>query len=215
MLHKIVLLKEENSIKRQYRFGDVVNHRGYYWEESTHFILNQNHLKGTILRDYIERCPDNNKTINPEKISLLYTIIQEKNKILPTDDELVIHLRTGDVIHYDWFLKKDYEKIIHDYIDKYQIKKVTFCTAFHYGNNVTQKIFLYTDEKHEQNKVKINELFEKLISHFKDIQFDVKSSTNIDEDFMYMCMARHFVKDEGGFSDLIKLINKYDKDSIL
>ncbi len=209
MLHKIVLLKEENSIKRHYRFGDVINHRGYYWEESTRFILNQNHLKGTILRDYIERCPDNNKTIHPEKIKLLYTIIQEKNKILPTEDELVIHLRTGDVIQYDWFLKKDYKKIIQDYIDAYQIKRVTFCTAFHYGNNITQKLFLYTDAKHEKNKVKLNELFEKLISHFKDIQFDVKSSTNIDEDFMYMCMARHFVKDEGGFSDLVNLINKY------
>lgn len=209
MLNKIVLLKEENSIKRHYRFGDVIHHRGYYWKESTTFILNQDHLKGTILRDYIERCPDKNKTVNPEKISLLYTIIQEKDKIVPANDELVIHLRTGDVIQYDWFLNKDYKKIIQSYIDKYQIKRVTFCTAFHYGNNITQNIFLYTDEKHEQNKVKLNELFENVTSYFKDIQFDVKSSADIDSDFMYMCMARYFVKDGGGFSDLIKVINKY------
>lgn len=209
MLNKIVLLKEKNSIKRHYRFSDVINHSGYYWKESNDFILNHDHLRGTILRNYIERCPDNNKTINPDKIKLLYTIIREKKTKIPKVDELVIHLRTGDVIQFDWFLTKDYISIIEDYVSKYNIKRVTFCTAFHYGNNTTQNVFLYTDEKHRQNKRKLGELFKQVIGHFKFIQFDVKSSTNIDEDFMYMCLSRHFVKDKGGFSDLIESINKY------
>ena len=57
---KIVLLKELNSIKRHYRFADVIHHLGFSWKESTLFILNQPHLKNTILRKYIENCPNNN-----------------------------------------------------------------------------------------------------------------------------------------------------------
>jgi hypothetical protein len=209
MLNKIVLLKEKNSIKRHYRFSDVINHSGNYWKESNDFILKQDHFIGSILRSYIERCPDNNKTINPDKIKLLYTIIRSKKAKIPKVDELVIHLRTGDVIQFDWFLKKDYVSIIQDYVDKHNIKRVTFCTAFHYGNNTTQNMFLYTDEKHRRNKMKLDELFKNVVDRFKYIQFDVKSSTNIDEDFMYMCLSRHFVKDKGGFSDLVEVINKY------
>jgi hypothetical protein len=34
----------------------------------------------------------------------------------------------------------------------YDIKKVTFCTAFHYGNNIIQGIWIYIDEKYKQIK---------------------------------------------------------------
>ena len=115
LISKIVLLKEHNSkdTKRHYRFSDVINHQGYYWRESIEFILNQDHLKNTVLRNYIERCPDKNLTqVNRDKFKLLYDIIQtkitEENYLLPQDDELVIHLRTGDVVELGWYLQKDY-----------------------------------------------------------------------------------------------------------
>jgi hypothetical protein len=214
LINKIVLLKEHNSAdtKRHYRFSDVINHLGYYWKESTEFILKQPHLKGTILRTYIERCSDNNLIqVNPNKIALLHDIIQEKiveNKYdLPASDELVIHLRTGDVVDCDWFLEKDYIKIIQNRIDRNNnIKKVTFCTAFHYGNNVTQGLWIYTNAKHNKNIERLTNVFTKILTHFEYLQFDIKSSTNIDSDFVYMTMASHFVKDEGGFSNLIKEI---------
>jgi hypothetical protein len=41
----------------------------------------------------------------------------------------------------------------------------------------------------------------------------VKSSTNIDEDFVYMVKAKYFVNDHGGFSKLITELNLYDKNS--
>ena len=220
LINKIVLLKEYNSkdTKRHYRFSDVVNHGGYYWKESTEFILNQNHLKNTILRNYIERCPDNNlKQVNPDKLKLLYNVIQKKIKNesynFPTNDELVIHMRIGDVIEFDWCLQKNYIKIIQDYIDIHNIKKVTFCTAFHYGNNVTQQIYLFTDEKHNRNINKLNEIFTKILNNFKHLLIDVKSSKDIDEDFIYMVMSKHFVKDNGGFSDLIQKLIDYKKEN--
>ena len=132
---------------------------------------------------------------------------------LPKNNELVIHLRTGDVIELNWYLEKDYIQIIQKYINQHKIKKVTFCTAFHYGNNVTQGLWIYTDEKHTQNINKLNTFFTKILEQFKDIEFDVKfdvkSSTNIDDDFIYMVMSKYFVKDNGGFSHLIKELNSY------
>ena len=219
LINKIVLLKEHNSAdtKRHYRFSDVINHFGNYWKESTEFILKQKHLNGTILRTYIERCSDNNLIqVNPNKIRLLYEIIQEKiinnNYDLPEPDELVIHMRTGDVVECDWFLEKDYVKIIQNRIDRNNnIKKVTFCTAFHYGNNVTQGLWIYTDAKNDENIKKLTDIFTRVLAHFKHLQFDIKSSTNIDSDFVYMSMANHFVKDNGGFSNLIEKIISYKK----
>ncbi len=208
---KIILLKEMNSIKRHYRFADVTKHLGYYWKESTLFILNQPHMKNTILRKYIEQCPNNNlNSVNPNKLRLLYDIIkQDKIVCSPTADELVIHLRLGDVIEFDWYLKKDYIKIIQHYVDTHNIKKVTFCTAFHYGNNIVQKLHLYSDELHRNNKIRVTNLFKNVLETFTELEINVKSSADIDEDFLYMINATHFVKDNGGFSGLIEELIHY------
>jgi hypothetical protein len=218
LIKKIALLKGVESVntKTHYRFGDVINHGGFYWKESTKFILNQDDLKNSILRTYIECCPNNNLNIvNPDKIKLLYNIIKYKieNEIykLPTDDELVIHLRTGDVVECAWYLKKNYIQIIQNHVNMYNIKKVTFCTAFHYGNNIKQQCFIYTPKKHIKNIKKLNEIFTKVLTRFKHLQFDVKSSKNIDDDFIYMTMSKYFVEDHGGFSNLIKKIIHYKK----
>jgi hypothetical protein len=214
---KIVLLQEENSIKRHYRVSDVILHKGHYWRESTEFVLAQPHLKDTILRAYLERCPDHNLTqINPDRLRLLHTIIQEKGADYPhpTPDELVIHLRAGDVVQFNWFLQKNYVKIIKQFIGAHHIKKVTFCTAFHYGQNITQNIFLFTPEKHQTNIEKMNDLFTRVVRRFPHLQVDVKSSADIDEDFVYMVMASHFVQDHGGFSILIQQLNDLVHDKV-
>lgn len=206
---KIVLLKELNSIKRHYRFADVIHHLGFSWKESTLFILNQPHLKNTILRKYIENCPNNNlNNVNKNYLQLLHSIIKDQIKVVPAPDELVIHLRLGDAIEFKWYLTKNYINIIQNYIDTYKITKVTFCTAFHYGNNITQKLHLFTNEKHENNKIRVTELFKHVLEKFPDLDVKVKSSTDIDEDFLYMVNATHFVKDNGGFSNLIEQLTK-------
>jgi hypothetical protein len=51
--------------------------------------------------------------------------------------------------------------------------------------------------------------FYKSIKSFKHLQIDVKSSTNIDDDFIYMVMSKYFVEDNSGFSDLIKKLISY------
>lgn len=219
LINKIVLLTEYNSIdtKRHYRFADVIYHNGYYWKESTKFILNQPHLKDSILRMYIERCPDKNLVcVNKNYLTELFNIVNLKKDSyeLPLPNELVIHLRLGDVVDFDKFLKKNYINIIQRHIRNHNITKVTFCTAFHYGNNITQGLYIYTDAKHQQNVDKLQELFKKVLDKFS-ILIDIKSSTDIDSDFIYMVMSNYFIPDFGGFSKLIHNLRCFIKRNTL
>ena len=211
LVKQIQLLKEKKSPggKRHYRLSDVIRHRGFYWEESIEFILKHDHFKGTILRTFLERSPGNGITeINYDFRNLLRTIVAEKvktgNMQLPKQDELVIHLRLGDVIQRGSFLKGNYIPIIEKHIKNYNISKVTFCTAFHYGNNIQRGAWMYSDQKHKENIIRVKKMFTHIIKRFNNIVINVKSTANIDSDFIYMVKARHFVKDMGGFSGLVK-----------
>ena len=86
------------------------------------------------------------------------------------------------------------------------IDKITFCTAFHYGNFVEKKLWIYSDEKHNLNLNKLSALFLNLTSKFPHIQFNIQSSKNIDFDFIYMVKSTYFIGDQGGFSELINIL---------
>jgi hypothetical protein len=213
LINKIVMLKENSHDGRKhYRLGDIIRQDGHYWKESIEFILNQDLYKDSILRRYLECCPHNNlKEKNKNYLPVLTNIINDKIKEgfeLPRDDELVIHLRLGDTVEFKWFLQKDYCKIIKEYIDKFNIKKVTFCTAFHYGNNLEYNKWIYTHEKHQLNILKLTEVFTKVIELF-NIIIDVKSSIDVDKDIIYMVKAKYLLEDHGGFSKLIKDLYSY------
>ena len=151
-----------------------------------------------------------------EKIAIIFSEIikkkiLEKEFLIPKDDELVIHLRTGDMVIYDSFLKKPYIELIQEYKNKFNINKVSFVTCFHYGNNqVNNKIFFqFNNEKHKKNIEKLKELFLNVLEKFPFLNINVMSSKDIDRDFLYMCKAKHFIEDIGGFSKLIKIINTH------
>ena len=120
---------------------------------------------------------------------------------VPADDELVFHLRLGDITS----LEKDYKGVIEKYISDHNIVKVTFCTAFHYGNNYVQNIWMYSEQKHRENLRKVSKMFNEL-SRIKHIKIDVKSTHDIDDDFVFMCKAKYFEAAHGGFSNLIKQV---------
>ena len=223
LISKIVLLDEKDSKsgKRHYRFGDIIHHIGAYWKESNNFVLNNDRFKDSILRDYIELCP--NKNMHPTKFNyprFLLDIVKKKVKenkfIIPEKNELVIHLRIGDYIdREERYLKRDYVKLIrdmckiHPYIDK-----ITICTAFHYGNDKSIKKWLYTNKKHRQNISRIRKLFIKLLRNI-NLPIDIKSSMNPDDDFVYMIEATNFIMDVGNFSKLILRIRNIDKKPLI
>lgn len=203
LINKIQLIK----FNKHYRFGDVVWHRGYYWDKSNKYILENDDLKDSILRRYIEKCPDKNfSKKNPNYIELLSNEIdikvKENNYILPKDNDLVIHLRLGDLAVCTKILKNDYKLIIENYIKKYNIKKVIFCTAFHYANFTEKNLWIYNDKTHQINISKLTEMLNNIVK-IPNIYFDIQSSKNPDDDLIFMTKAKFFVSDFGGFSKLV------------
>lgn len=217
----ICLDKVENLIKKvkifknnsNYRFNDIINHKGLEHRKSyTREILNDKKYNNTILQEYVKRCPENNlgKRTYKNYKKLTYTVMNEyieKNNIeLPSNDELVIHLRLGDVIEHKKrgeLLKKDFVYIINNYINKYNIKKCTFVTAFNYHGKDPKYNWEYTENKQNKNVLLLKNFLLNLCEKV-NIEIDVKSSVNIDEDFIYMMKAKYFEYDiEQGFSKFI------------
>lgn len=208
LIKKVKIMKNN----QHYRFGDVIYNRGDYWKDSIDYILEN--MSDTILGRYFHSKKniyelESNDLICDKFNNVIKEYINKSSLILPEDYELVIHIRAGDVADTNCFLLKDYQYIIKSYINKYDIKKCTFCTAFHYGNYIERNLWIYSDKNLEKNKTKLYNLFQKLTEQFK-ISFDVKSSINIDDDFIYMLKAKYFVSDKGGFSTLIKNIRTYN-----
>lgn len=222
----ICLDKVENLIKKikifknnsNYRFNDIINHQGRRGPSViTKEILNDKKYNNTILQEYIKRCPDNNlgRSTYKNYKKLTHTVMNEyikkNNIVLPSNDELVIHLRLGDVIEHKRrgpkLLKKDFVYIINNYINKYKIKKCTFVTAFNYagnqGKDIKHNLWLYTENKQNKNNLLLKNFLLNLCEKV-NIEIDVKSSKNVDEDFIYMMKAKYFEYDlELGFSKFI------------
>ena len=137
--------------------------------------------------------------------------IIEKNYSVPINNELVIHLRTGDVVVHSWYLNKPYIELIQEFVDKFNINKVTFVTSFFYANVTTKsgtKLFKYHENNHNKNITKLTNLFKNVIMKFPSLNIDVLSSEGVDTDFVYLCKANHLILDRGGFSELIGIIQK-------
>ena len=201
LINKIKLFKSNTF----YRLGDVIFQ--YDKVKGIHKkILDDDKYNNTILKNYIVE----NKSMNSKYIKhfLIIAINKKINTLesftFPKNDELVIHLRLGDVIfHPKRYMVKNYEKIINKYIIKYNIKYVSIVTAFNYAGYTNYK---YTDEKQNNNIIHIKNLLNKLISIFNTIHFDIISNDDADLDFIYMYKSKYFVEDISMYSKLITKI---------
>lgn len=146
-----------------------------------------------------------NKPMKENNFNLLLKIIDEKSKNmeLPKENELVIHLRIGDVIkdfnngkfiyHYNKLRNTCYATKIESLeknIDKFKGKNI----VIFYGNH-RKHINKKANELYLQH---IRDLFKK-----HDISYVEKKSGNPDDDFVYMCNSKYFGQSGGGYSQLI------------
>jgi len=205
-----VLLRKIKTIKNNtdYRLGDVIFHQGFKWDISMRQILNNSIYDDTILKKYLK--------LNGTKqcdIQLLYRICNQlkHNYIIPDKYTLVIHVRAGDVCVHSWFLKKDYDKLIKKFVDNHEndIKRIVFVIAFSYGEYTERNLWLYTDEKQQQNIQQFGNVLESCINTYPHIVFDIYSNINIDNDLIFCVFSKYFISDEGGFSHLINRLRKY------
>jgi hypothetical protein len=206
-----------------YRISDIVTKMGPRWKQSGKRVLRNNNYNNSILQHYLKL----NGLLLPSNFYTLLDIIEnynQKNKLpIPTNNEIVIHLRLGDVVVLDWFLNKDYLKSIKQIlISSKNIDKITFVTCFVYHKWYTDlantweygkvPLWDYTEEKQKRNISEVTRFFEKIQNHFPTLELKVCSNENIDIDFCYCVLAEHFIGDFGGFGKLCRDLNTLRRD---
>ena len=219
LISKVKILKENSD----YRCADIVYHKGLRWLHSKNQILNNPKYENTIFNYFLK----NNKS-NDRDLKFLLKCIEEycsnNNLPIPNHDEIVIHLRMGDVIEARRsFLKRDYISLIKNIIKNNTISKITIVTSFayqawseesvrlrknaHLAPPGRPKVWDYTDEKQKRNE----EIFFKLLSNLQDqctLPINIYSNKNVDVDLCYCVFSKHFIKDNGGFSALMQRLNQ-------
>jgi len=186
-----------------YRLGDVVLHEGFNkkWINRTiyHYMYH-----GTIAHEYMLRTKDSKQFPDYD---VLHQIIKEKSKDhqTPKDNELIIHLRLGDII--DWEYQEDIEELLEgkkywQFIRDYKY----FEEKLEKLDNKVNKIILvggfHTDGDHSRSYLYL----EKIITYLEKKKFSVETridKASADEDFIYMSNSKNFLKSCGGYSRIV------------
>jgi hypothetical protein len=204
LLSKIITLKSNPH----YRMADVFFRKGCRYLDSTEKVLSLPEFDGTILKTYLQEVAD----VEKPDIDLLSHIfdraLRKDDPQLPEANELVIHIRAGDVTVQDSFLRKDFATEIRRH---HGIKRCSLVICFAFQEFIERGLFLFTEEKLEKNRETVSDFISSLLLDFCDIEFNVVSNKEIDRDFTYMVSAQYFVRDVGGFSDLICKLRDYRK----
>lgn len=207
LLGHIEVLRD-NSV---YRLGDIIFCKGFRWERDRATILSeQEKYFETIAYKYLIE-NENRQRFN---LRLLSSLVDQKIKnnrlTVPDKDELVIHIRAGDLIALGTSAKKkteDYISLIQKARHRRTINKVTIVTLLHYGNYVERGEWLHTDESEAENKENLRKFFEQIYKQVPGVRLSVLSNTDIDRDLCYLSKAQHLILDTGGFSFLVGLLN--------
>jgi hypothetical protein len=209
MIENIKILKHNSD----YRVSDIVYKGGERWQHSAEMVLTKPKYNGTILQKYLKI----NGIYNPANLPLLLQIIKEYKSPIPNNNELVVHLRLGDVVVHNWFLSKDYISLIRNMLQQHNnINKLTFVTCFAYQVWSPESLHLrknahlwkYTDEDQEKNVVKVTKLFNDIKNTFPNLKLNIYSNYNIDLDMRYCVFSKYFISDDGGFSKLLLTLQK-------
>jgi hypothetical protein len=204
-----------------YRIADIFNKNGERWHHSGNMVLKNDKYNGTILQSYLKI----NGLFNKSRLAILLQIIENYNLAnnlpIPEDNEIVIHLRLGDVVVHDWFLSKDYISLINNIIinNNNNINKITFVTCFAYQEWSKESLHLrrfaplweYTEEKQKNNIEKVTLIFNNIKKAFPNIEIKIYSNYEIDRDICYCVLSKNFICDNGGFSDLCSKLNNLKK----
>jgi hypothetical protein len=195
-----------------YRVSDIVYKLGERWQHSGDMVLKNEKYKDTILHKYLKINGLNNKPNLNVLLKIIETYNSHNNLPIPQNNEIVIHLRMGDVVVHDWFLSKNYIELINNILKKNNnINKLTFVTCFAYQEWSKESLHLrkhaplweYTQEKQNKNIEKIDILFNNILRFFPNMEINIYSNDDIDKDMCYCVLSKNFIHDNGGFSNLL------------
>lgn len=217
------LIKDIKILKHNsdYRVSDIIYKSGERWEHSGNMVLKNEKYKETILQEYLKI----NGLYNNPNLDILLKIIEKYNSHnnlpIPQNNEIVIHLRMGDVVVHNWFLSKNYIELINNILMKNNnINKVTLVTCFAYQEWSKESLHLrkfaplwdYTEEKQNKNIKKTNILLNNIKHSFPNIEIKIYSNCDIDKDICYCVLSKNFIHDNGGFSNLLFELNNLKND---
>lgn len=199
-----------------YRLGDVVEFDSFNKNLGTKLVYKY-YFRNTIASEYLDKIKHSDKS--PD-YKLLYNIMKEKavNYETPPEDTLIIHLRVGDVI--DW----EYSDSIDDLLEGK--KSFHYLRDYNHFDHILAKLKdqdikkiiivggYHTEEDHSRSE----EYIAKIKEYIEKQEFEVKTRINkgtADEDFCYMSSSRYFSKSGGRYSDLVRKMVEYNNGIIL
>jgi len=209
-LENEVKILSDNSV---YRVTDLIHQRGVRWEKDRAEILSNPKFKDTIMFDYL---------MEKEKewdYALLKSLIEKHTKKynypIPEENELVVHLRMGDVVGEGdccpgFEAINNMYKGFWDNLNADQFDKVTFVVALHFGANDLTGQYYYSDKVKDDNFT----ILENIKKQTEDVgkEMNIYSSSEPDKDICYMTHARHYMKSMSELSTIVSkcMINDSD-----
>ena len=204
--NNVRVLKEN----RHYRFSDLFFKFGIRWEQDRNTILNDIKFKDSILKQYLEQKTKERDYETLKEIIKGY--ISKNNLKCPSEAELVIHLRCGDIFEetdkacarrvrkqyvlIDNLLKKQKQ------IFTKEINKVSLVTAMHFGANELNNKYFYSKEVYNKN-IKFLELFEGAINNI-GYELNIISNNDFDQDLCYMAGSNFFLKSVSKVTNIVQ-----------
>lgn len=201
------LLQEKVKILRGnslYRVSDILLKKGPSWRYAAKEILaNPNKFKETALFAYLSK----NGIDEPADLHLFHKVLSEiganKGWLKPESEDLVIHVRLGDVLEPKHpigpekifgYYGRFFAKMANEFPEK--IKRLVICTALHYADFGGLYDYGLVSEVNSRQLLG-NILYE---AKNKSLDVDVYSNNNIDMDFYYACNSSCFVLSISDFS---------------
>lgn len=196
-----VKILANNSV---YRISDLIHRGGVRWARDREEILSNPKFKNTIMFEYL--------SLKQGELDykLLKDIIERHTKKydypIPTENELVVHLRLGDVVG-EGNSCPGFQAINNMYKDFWknqnpkQFDKVTFVVALHFGANDVTNQYYYTDKVKDDNFTILENI--KSQTESAGMEMNIYSSSEPDKDICFMAHSRHYRKSMSEVSNIV------------
>lgn len=193
-----------------YRLGDML--MVYTTTDlSDHFCMKNDKFKGTIMNRFGIKIKNHSQKLNRCLVcaEVINDMIKEKKYDHGDKDDLVIHIRLGDVFGLDNNVciskRPNMDKIIHK-IKKFKGKKIYIVTAYIYGKGGYS-----APEVIEKGQKRSEEFLEKIIKSIpSEKEYEIKSSENADNDFIFLTASPNlYITGNSCFSVAADKVNNY------
>ena len=193
-MNQVEVLKGNNI----YRYGDMVVHKVIPLRTR---VREDPAYDGTLLHEWLVAGP------NLHSLGLLARLYADKRAIdLPTNDVLVVHVRTGDHVGGRGLgspqTRQDLRRAMSVHLP--HVSSVVVVTALHYGVTEKKHRFAFTNSSLVRNKLFLARFLDRIPCH----SVTVRSSLDPDDDFVFMALAPRFAATirSGGFSKTVLLV---------